>query len=63
MNLFTLVLFLLSIFCIMRAALLLLSLRQKRAYPPALLLKQRALFYGCLGTLILLCMLLICLFV
>lgn len=63
MKLFTLLLFLISIFCIMRAALLLLSLRQKRAYPPALVLKQRALFYGCLGMLVLLCMLLICLFV
>jgi hypothetical protein len=38
-----------SIFFFLRAVYELVLLKRKRAYPPAVLLKQRAFAYGCFG--------------
>ncbi|MCP8968210.1 hypothetical protein [Ectobacillus ponti] len=51
----TTVLLVLSIVCFLHAILIFLSIRQKRAYPPPLVLKQRAILSGGLGCLLLIC--------
>ncbi|WP_034671769.1 hypothetical protein [Ectobacillus panaciterrae] len=41
--------------CLLRAMFLMLSLKQKRVYPPPMILKQQAALFGLLGGIVLVC--------
>jgi hypothetical protein len=55
MKVFIWLLFIGGLMCLLRAGALLLSLKQKRVYPPPMILKQQAVLFGFLGGVTLLC--------